>query len=77
MVTCSFSFYNADSSLGSPTDTSSAAYLMSEQFQQLALLGVNVFLISQDEGSDAGIRTGRRMLSTREANRGPPAAAVL
>jgi hypothetical protein len=58
VVTCSFSFFGADSGLGSATDTSSAAYLMSEQFQQLASRGINVFLISQDEGSDAGDKDG-------------------
>lgn len=58
VVTCSFSFYAEDSSLGSPTDSSSPAFLMSEQFQQLAAVGVSVFLISQDEGSDAGVQDG-------------------
>lgn len=59
VVTCSFNFFGTDGSLGSPTDSSSAAYLMSEQFQQLASLGINVFLISQDEGSDAGDKDGK------------------
>jgi len=59
VVTCSFSFFSEDSGLGSATDSSSAAFLMSEQFQQLAAVGVNVFLISQDEGSDAGNTDGK------------------
>jgi hypothetical protein len=59
VVTCSFNFFGTDGSIGSPTDTSSPAYLMSEQFRQLASLGVNVFLISQDEGSNAGDHDGK------------------
>ena len=58
VVTCSFNFFGSDAGLGSPTDTSSAAYLMSEQFQQLAVVGVNCFMISQDFGSGGGVNDG-------------------
>ncbi|MBV8586382.1 MAG: hypothetical protein JO308_08860, partial [Verrucomicrobia bacterium] len=54
IVTCSFNFFGSDGSIGSASDSGSAAAIMSAQFQQLAAVGINVFIISQDKGSNDG-----------------------
>jgi hypothetical protein len=58
VVTCSFNFYGSDSSIGSVSSPGSPAAVMSTLFQQLAALGINVFIISQDKGSNDGITDG-------------------
>ncbi len=58
VVTCSFNFYGSDSSIGAVSTHGSPAAVMSGLFQQLAALGINVFIISQDKGSNDGIADG-------------------
>jgi len=60
VVTCSFNFFVTDDSgsIGDVSNTGSAAYQMSSLFQQLALVGVGVFIIAQDFGSDDGDADG-------------------
>ena len=64
VVTCSFNFFNTDDSgsIGDAGDTGSAAFQMSALFQQLALLGVGVFIIAQDLGSNDGDNDGNTHL---------------
>jgi hypothetical protein len=57
-VTCSFDFFLNDGTLGSVNNTGSPAAVMSSLFQQLALLGINAFMIAQDRGSDNGVGDG-------------------
>jgi hypothetical protein len=56
VVTCSFNFWRSDDSgqIGNVSDSGSAAPL----FQALALVGVGVFIISQDRGSNDGDKDG-------------------
>ena len=60
VVTCSFNFWASDDSgqIGNVSDTGSAAHQMSALFQALALVGVGVFFISQDRGSNDGDTDG-------------------
>jgi Pro-kumamolisin, activation domain len=61
VVTCSFNFWGSDDSgqIGNASDSGSAAYQMSELFQALSLVGVGMFMISQDRGSDDGVNDGK------------------
>ncbi len=61
VVTCSFNFFVTDDSgsIGDASNTGSAAYQMSSLFQALALLGVGVFIIAQDNGSNDGDSDGK------------------
>jgi hypothetical protein len=60
VVTCSFNFFGTDDSgsIGDVSNTGSAAFQMSSLFQELALLGVGVFIIAQDFGSNDGDKDG-------------------
>lgn len=58
VVTCSFSFWAGDEAIGSPSTSGSIAATVSPLFQALAALGINVFIISQDNGSNDGITGG-------------------
>ena len=58
VVTCSFNFWGGDESIGSPSTSGSIAATVSPLFQALAALGINVFIISQDRGSNDGIKDG-------------------
>jgi hypothetical protein len=61
VVTCSFNFFGTDasSSIGDVSNTGSAAFQMSSLFQQLAAVGVGVFIIAQDKGSNDGDKDGK------------------
>ena len=61
VVTCSFNFFGTDDSgsIGDVSDTGSAAFQMSSLFQQLALVGIGVFIIAQDNGSNDGDTDGK------------------
>ncbi|MBV8350591.1 MAG: S8/S53 family peptidase, partial [Mycolicibacterium sp.] len=61
VVTCSFSWNVDDPSfgIGNWNDSGATAYQVSAVFQALATVGVGVFIISQDEGSDAGVNDGK------------------
>lgn len=54
VVTCSFNFWASDEigSIGDVSDTGSAAHQMSALFQSLAAVGVGLFMIAQDFGSN-------------------------
>lgn len=56
VVTCSFSFFGTDdtTSIGDVSDPGSAAFQMSSLFQQLATVGIAMFMIAQDWGSNNG-----------------------
>ncbi len=60
VVTCSFNFWGSDETgqIGDVSDSGSAAHQMSALFQALALVGVGVFIISQDRGSNDGDTDG-------------------
>ena len=58
VVTCSFSFWNDDASVGSPSSSGSIAATVSPVVQALAALGIDVFIISQDNGSNDGVGGG-------------------
>lgn len=60
VVTCSFNFWSSDDSgqIGDANNSGSAAHQMSALFQALAVVGVGVFIISQDRGSDDGVNDG-------------------
>ena len=60
VVTCSFNFWGSDDSgqIGDANNSGSAAHQMSTLFQALAAVGVGVFIISQDRGSDDGVNDG-------------------
>ena len=58
VVTCSFNFWGGDESVGSPSTSGSIAATVSPLFQALAALGINVFIISQDKGSNDGVGGG-------------------
>ncbi len=60
VVTCSFYFFGSDdsNSIGSISNTGSAAYQLSTLFQQLALLGISVFVIAGDFGSNDNVKDG-------------------
>jgi hypothetical protein len=60
VVTCSFNFWASDDtgSIGDVSDSGSAAHQMSALFQSLALVGVGVFIIAQDIGSNDGDTDG-------------------
>lgn len=58
VVTCSFSFWADDASIGSPGSSGSIAATVSPLFQALAALGISVFIISQDKGSNDGVGGG-------------------
>ena len=60
VVTCSFYFFGSDdsNSIGSLSNTGSAANQISTLFQQLALLGISVFVIAGDFGSDDNVKDG-------------------
>jgi hypothetical protein len=58
VVTCSFSFWADDASVGSPSSSGSIAATVSPLFQALAAQGINVFIISQDKGSNDGVGGG-------------------
>jgi len=61
VVTCSFSFFVGDdsSTIGNVSSTGSNAFQMSSLFSQLAAIGVGVFMIAQDRGSDDGFKDGK------------------
>ncbi|OUL74057.1 S53 family peptidase [Paraburkholderia hospita] len=59
VVTCSFNFWGGDEAIGSPNTSGSIAAIVSPLFQALAALGINVFIISQDRGSNDGITDGK------------------
>jgi len=59
VVTCSFNFWGGDEAIGSPTTPGSIAATVSPLFQALAALGISVFIISQDKGSNDGITGGK------------------
>jgi hypothetical protein len=61
VVTCSFNFWGSDDSgqIGDAANSGSAAHQMSALFQALAAMGVGVFIISQDRGSDDGVNDGK------------------
>ena len=58
VVTCSFYFWGGDESVGSPGTPGSIAATISPLFQALAALGINVFIISMDLGSNDGVGGG-------------------
>ncbi len=58
VVTCSFNFFNSDGSIGLSTTPGSTAAVVSALFQELAAVGINVCIISQDSGSDGGDADG-------------------
>lgn len=60
VVTCSYSFFGSDdsNSIGLISNTGSAAHQISTVFQQLALLGISVFVLAQDYGSDDNVKNG-------------------
>ena len=58
VVTCSFSFWAGDEAIGSPSTSGSIAAMVSSLFQALAAQGIDVFIISQDKGSNDGIGDG-------------------
>jgi kumamolisin len=59
VVTCSFNFYAADGSIGSPSNPGSVAAVVSGLFHELAVQGINAFMISQDRGSNDGDTDGQ------------------
>jgi hypothetical protein len=61
VVTCSFNFFGTDTpgSIGDVSNSGSAAFQMSSLFQELAALGIGVFIIAQDRGSNDGDKDGR------------------
>jgi hypothetical protein len=58
VVTCSFYFWPDDASVGSPSTSGSVSAVVSPLFQALALLGVNVFVIAGDLGSNDAVSGG-------------------
>src|ERR1700722_7188022 len=58
VVTCSFYFWADDASVGSPSSSGSIAATVSPLFQALAAQGIDVFIISQDNGSNDGVGGG-------------------
>ncbi len=76
VVTCSFDFFVNDGSLGSVGTPGSAAAVMSGLFQQLALLGINAFMIAQDRGSDNGVGDGATHVCYPGATRGRPVSGA-
>jgi Pro-kumamolisin, activation domain len=58
VVTCSFNFWGGDEAIGSPSSSGSIAATVSPLFQGLAALGIDVFIISQDKGSNDGVSGG-------------------
>jgi len=70
VVTCSFSFWNDDASVGSPSSSGSIAATVSPVVQALAALGIDVFIISQDNGSNDGVGGGSTHVNYPGSDRG-------
>ncbi|CAG4928584.1 S53 family peptidase [Paraburkholderia saeva] len=58
VVTCSFGFRHSDGTIGSPSEPGSVAAIVSDLFQRLAAVGITVFMISHDDGSNSFVGDG-------------------